>query len=135
MLSAWFGELRPGLLAVVLSLLTFDYDFVPPVYSPSVSTRYRAFFSLRRRFFSSATQHSATELLRRARDELDDTIRESQAQPPRLPCRHTANLNDGAKFNMRPCRPWSLSGAADLCQRPASWCCAKSFEPGPPSLV
>jgi K+-sensing histidine kinase KdpD len=33
MLSGWFGGLLPGFLAVVLSLLAFDYYFVPPVYA------------------------------------------------------------------------------------------------------
>ena len=36
MLSAWFGGLRAGLLAAALSLLAFDYYFVPPLYSLAV---------------------------------------------------------------------------------------------------
>src|SRR5437867_9336381 len=32
-LSAWFGGFRPGLLAVALSVLAFDYFFLPPTYS------------------------------------------------------------------------------------------------------
>src|SRR4026208_2149603 len=31
--SAWFGGMGPGLLAVVLSELAIDYYFVPPFYS------------------------------------------------------------------------------------------------------
>src|SRR2546426_12293741 len=30
MFSAWYGGVRPGLLALVLSLLAFDYYFIPP---------------------------------------------------------------------------------------------------------
>src|SRR6266850_5567710 len=33
MLSAWFGGIGPGVLAVVLSFLAFAYHFEPPVYS------------------------------------------------------------------------------------------------------
>src|SRR6267143_2247374 len=33
MLSAWFGGIGPGVLAVVLSFLAFAYHFVPPIYS------------------------------------------------------------------------------------------------------
>src|SRR5439155_25416717 len=37
MVSAWFGGLRPGLLAIVLSVLAFDYYFVPPINSLAVA--------------------------------------------------------------------------------------------------
>src|SRR5258706_1172383 len=33
MFSAWYGGVRPGLLAMALSLLAFVYYFVPPIYS------------------------------------------------------------------------------------------------------
>jgi K+-sensing histidine kinase KdpD len=33
MLSAWFGGIGPGVLAVVLSFLAFAYHFLPPIYS------------------------------------------------------------------------------------------------------
>src|SRR5882724_8590831 len=33
MFSAWFGGLKPGLLAIVLSVLAFDYYFLPPIHS------------------------------------------------------------------------------------------------------
>ena len=33
MLSAWFGGIGSGVLAVVLSFLAFAYHFVPPIYS------------------------------------------------------------------------------------------------------
>src|SRR5258706_3029927 len=33
MISAWFGGFGPGLLAVTLSLLAFDYYFLPPIFS------------------------------------------------------------------------------------------------------
>jgi len=33
MFSAWFGGIRPGLFAVALTLLAFDYYFISPIYS------------------------------------------------------------------------------------------------------
>ena len=43
MFSAWFGGLRPGLLATALSVLVFAYYFTAPLYSLLVDTRkYRA---------------------------------------------------------------------------------------------
>src|SRR6266536_1593705 len=36
MFSAWFGGFKPGLAATVLSLLGFQYYFVPPIYSFAV---------------------------------------------------------------------------------------------------
>jgi K+-sensing histidine kinase KdpD len=81
MLSAWFGGLRAGLLASGLSLLAFDYYFVAPIDSLAVDieelprlvlvTASILFVCL-----LTATQHSTTELLGRARDDLDGTVRE-----------------------------------------------------------
>src|SRR6266849_6999512 len=39
MLSAWFGGIGPGVLAVVLSFLAFAYYFVPPIYSLAVEVQ------------------------------------------------------------------------------------------------
>src|SRR5258707_13550784 len=33
MFATWFGGLRPGLLSIALSILSFDYYFVPPIHS------------------------------------------------------------------------------------------------------
>src|SRR5882724_12011326 len=33
MFATWFGGVRPGLLATALSILAFDYNFVPPIHS------------------------------------------------------------------------------------------------------
>jgi K+-sensing histidine kinase KdpD len=81
MLSAWFGGLSPGLLAAALSLLAFDYYFVPPIYSLAVDIDEipRLLLVAASILFVAlltATQHSAAELLGRARDELDGTVRE-----------------------------------------------------------
>jgi PAS domain S-box-containing protein len=76
MFSAWFGGVRPGLLAIFLSVLAFDYYFLPPVYSlalkPDEITRL-VIFTLSALFVGSlsAAQKSAAESLRRGRDDLE----------------------------------------------------------------
>src|SRR6267142_334508 len=83
MLSAWFGGLGPGLLATALSSLAFDYYFLPPIYSlvskPGEIPRL-VIFTVSALFVGSlsAAQRSATESLRRARDELRGTLEELQ---------------------------------------------------------
>jgi PAS domain S-box-containing protein len=81
MLSAWFGGMRPGLLAAALSLLAFDYYFVPPLYSLAVAIEElpRLLLVAASILFVgllTATQHIAAELLGRARDELDGSVQE-----------------------------------------------------------
>src|SRR5258708_954227 len=83
MLSAWFGGLGPGLLATALSSLAFDYSFLPPIYSfvakPGEIPRL-VIFTVSALFVGSlsAAQRSATESLRRARDDLKGTVQELQ---------------------------------------------------------
>jgi len=83
MLSAWFGGLGPGLLATALSSLAFDYYFLPPIYSlvakPGEIPRL-VIFTVSALFVGSlsAAQRSATESLRRARDDLRGTVKELQ---------------------------------------------------------
>jgi C4-dicarboxylate-specific signal transduction histidine kinase len=84
MLSAWFGGARPGLLATILSGLAFYYYFLPPAYSlaaknPDEIPRF-VIFMISAVFVGSLTaaQRNATESLRRARDDLKDTVQELQ---------------------------------------------------------
>jgi PAS domain S-box-containing protein len=79
--SAWFGGLRPGLLAAALSVLAFKYYFAAPVYSLAVDTKEvprLLIFALSALFVGllSAAQRSATESLRHAHGELDGTVQE-----------------------------------------------------------
>jgi len=82
-LSAWCGGLWPGLLATGLSALAFYYYFLPPIYSlhakPEEVPRF-AIFMVSALFVGSLTvaQRDATESLRRARDDLKETVRELQ---------------------------------------------------------
>src|SRR5207253_4276085 len=83
MLSSWFGGAGPGLLATTLSSLAFYYYFLPPMYSfaakPEEIPRFLA-FTVSALFVGSlsAAQRSATESLRRARDDLKGTVQELQ---------------------------------------------------------
>ena len=83
-LSAWFGGAGPGLLATALSALAFYYCFLPPIYSldpkPEEVPRF-VVFMVSAVFVGSLSvaQRSATESLRRARDDLKDTVQELQS--------------------------------------------------------
>ncbi len=83
MFSAWLGGVGPGLLATALSALAFDYYFLPPVYALTLKTQEvpRLVIFVMSAFFVgalSAAQRSATESLRRARDDLKGTVQELQ---------------------------------------------------------
>jgi signal transduction histidine kinase len=74
MFSAWFGGVRPGLLAVALAVLGFEYLFLSPLHTLTVETAELPrllVFALSALFVGalSAAQKSATESLRRAHDE------------------------------------------------------------------
>jgi C4-dicarboxylate-specific signal transduction histidine kinase len=83
MLSSWFGGAGPGLLATTLSSFVFYYYFLQPVHSlaakPEEIPRFVA-FTVSALFVGalSAAQRSATESLRRARDDLKGTVQELQ---------------------------------------------------------
>jgi C4-dicarboxylate-specific signal transduction histidine kinase len=82
-LSAWFGGVGPGLLATALAAIAFYFYFLPPIYSlgakPGEIPRL-VLFSVSALFVGllSAAQRSATESLRRARDDLRGTVQELQ---------------------------------------------------------
>jgi C4-dicarboxylate-specific signal transduction histidine kinase len=81
MFSAWYGGVGPGSLAIVLSILAFDYYFVPVLYSfrpARVEIPRLIAFTLSALFVGSlsAAQKRATESLRHARDELKGTVQE-----------------------------------------------------------
>jgi PAS domain S-box-containing protein len=81
MFSAWFGGVEPGLLAIALSILAFDYYFMTPTYSLAVEIKEiprLVIFSLSALFVGllSAAQRRAAESLRQARDVLDGTVQQ-----------------------------------------------------------
>jgi PAS domain S-box-containing protein len=87
LLAAWFGGLGPGLLAVALSALAFDYYFPPPLHSFGVVSNdfLQIFlFAMAALFIVvlSAKERSTAQSLRRALDDLQvavHALRESEA--------------------------------------------------------
>jgi C4-dicarboxylate-specific signal transduction histidine kinase len=81
--GAWFGGAGPGLLATAISATVFYYYFLPPVHSFAAKTeeipRFVVFLVAALIVWTlSAAQNSATESLRRARDDLKATVQELQ---------------------------------------------------------
>src|SRR5246127_3523914 len=82
-LSAWFGGAGPGLLATALSALAFNFYFLPPIHLLGLKLDEiprLVIFTVSALFVGmlSAAQRSATESLRRARDDLKGTVHELQ---------------------------------------------------------
>jgi len=80
-LSAWFGGVGPGLVATALSALAFHYSFLHPI--PSFGPPPREMPRLVMYVISnllvgllSAAQRSATESIRRTRDDLKLTVQD-----------------------------------------------------------
>jgi PAS domain S-box-containing protein len=83
MFSAWLGGTGPGLLATILAAIAFHYYFLPPMHlfftRPTELPRFLIFtVSALFVWLLSAAQRSATESLRRARDDLRGTVQELQ---------------------------------------------------------
>ena len=83
MFAAWFGGFRPGLVATALSILAFDYYFVSPIHSLVVTSNDAlriVLFGIIALFvvLLISMQRSATESLRRTRDDLQVALRELQ---------------------------------------------------------
>ena len=81
MVSTWYGGLKPGFLAMVLSLLAFKYYYLPPVHSLTVEIHEipRLLINILAAFFVvslGAAQRKATELLKHARNVLDGTLQD-----------------------------------------------------------
>jgi C4-dicarboxylate-specific signal transduction histidine kinase len=81
--GAWFGGGGPGLLATTISATLFYYYFLPPVHTfaakPEEIPRFVVFFVAALFVWTlSAAQNSATESLKRARDDLKATVQELQ---------------------------------------------------------
>src|SRR4029453_563603 len=79
--SAWFGGMGPGLLAVILAAIAIDYDLVSPLYTWDLGPKPISFlvvFGLLAVLTSlmSTKRRQAEEDLRQARDELDMRVQE-----------------------------------------------------------
>ncbi len=80
-ISAWFGGMGPGLLAVVLSELAIDYYLVEPLYSLGLGSKPITFlivFGLLAMLTSwmSSQRRKAEEALKESRDELELRVEE-----------------------------------------------------------
>jgi C4-dicarboxylate-specific signal transduction histidine kinase len=79
--SAWFGGMGPGLLAVILSGVSIDYFFVPPLYTLALGPKPISFlvvFGVLAMLTSwmSTKRQQAEFGLRQARDELEMRVQE-----------------------------------------------------------
>lgn len=79
--SAWFGGMGPGLLAVVLSELAIDYYFVEPLYTLSLGQKGISFlvvfgFLAMLTSWMSSQRRKAEEALKQSRDELETRVQE-----------------------------------------------------------
>jgi C4-dicarboxylate-specific signal transduction histidine kinase len=79
--SAWFGGMGPGLLAVVLSALSIDYFFVEPLHTLGLGPKHISFlvvfgFLAVLTSWMSTKRRQAEVALKQARDELDMKVQE-----------------------------------------------------------
>ena len=79
--AAWFGGVGSGLIAAALSVLAFDYFFLPPIHSLNlmlVDLPRLALFALAALFVVGlvAAHRKATASLRRSRADLEDKVRD-----------------------------------------------------------
>ena len=84
MASAWFGGMTAGLFAVVLSIISVDYFFIPPVNSFTLNAAVAAYLAafvicaLLASWVSSVTKRSE-DALKEARDQLELRVSERTA--------------------------------------------------------
>src|ERR1041385_4145915 len=84
-LSAWFGGMGPGLIAVLLSAVAIDYYFVEPLYTLGLETKRTSFllvFGLLAILTSwmSTNRKRAQQALQQARNELELRVQERTAE-------------------------------------------------------
>ena len=99
--SAWFGGMGPGLLAVVLAEFSIDYYFVEPLYTLGLGPKPISFlvvfgFLAVLTSWMSSKRRRAEEGLRQARDELEMRVQErtKELRQANETLRERANLLD-----------------------------------------
>src|SRR6202045_730461 len=85
MLSSWYGGLWPGVFAALLSVVSLDYFFLPPLYALGINPEEvpdMIVFVATALFIGwlSGEQKRAKESLRLARDELDAKVQKRTAE-------------------------------------------------------
>jgi PAS domain S-box-containing protein len=113
MFSAWLGGAGPGLLAIVLSTLAFYYGFLPPPNSLAVKLSEMPrllVFVLSALFVGSLSvaQRRATESLRRARDDLKETVLDLEKSNEAL-IKSEAYLSDAQTLSHTGSFGWNIS--------------------------
>jgi PAS domain S-box-containing protein len=100
-ISAWFGGMGPGLMAVALATLAIDYFLVPPLYTLNLGPKPISFlvvfgFLAVVTSWMSSKRKQAEEDLRRARDELETRVQErtKELREANEVLRERANLLD-----------------------------------------
>ncbi|MDQ1729190.1 MAG: hypothetical protein QOD33_1315 [Pyrinomonadaceae bacterium] len=106
MFSAWFGGLRPGLLASILAWLAFDFYFVLPLHSLTWQIKELprlVVFGVSALFVGSlsAAQRNRTDSLGRARDVLDETVAELKRTNQALRTENSERKNAEAQLHAK----------------------------------
>jgi K+-sensing histidine kinase KdpD len=81
MVTSWYGGVGPGLFATALSILAFDYYFLPPIHSVAAALKdipRLVLFAITALIVIAlnAAQRSAAQSLRRTRDDLQTAVQE-----------------------------------------------------------
>jgi PAS domain S-box-containing protein len=113
MVSAWFGGVGPGLLAVVLSGIAFYHGFLPPIHSfvskPAQMPRFVVFVVSALVVGSlSVAQRWAAQSLRIARDNLSDTVQKLKKSNEAL-SRSEAYLAEAQTLSHTGSAGWNVS--------------------------
>jgi C4-dicarboxylate-specific signal transduction histidine kinase len=83
--SAWFGGMGPGLLAVVLAEVSIDYYFIEPYYTLRLGPKHISFlvvfgFLAMLTSWMSSKRRKAEEALKQARDELETRVEDRTSE-------------------------------------------------------
>ncbi|HEV2826052.1 MAG TPA: MEDS domain-containing protein, partial [Pyrinomonadaceae bacterium] len=106
MFSAWYGGVKPSLLAIPLAVVAFAYHFVTPINSWSVDVRElpRLLLFVMSALFVislSAAQRRAAESLRHARDVLAGTVEELKRSNQALRNENTERKHAEARLHAK----------------------------------